>query len=210
MSIEGDQLENDHLDPELSDVIQKIMSDKKMNKRKLKEQHSEIAERFKLFFKHADVRLHSIIFRKCHKDARPCTWCNTHPVRGSDKLWSCLPQKSSGGLFFDSVEDLDKPGHNKTLLDLLKEIKSLKINPDSQFEDIVRCKEKGCLYTIKSEADGDRHCRIAHNENSKKNVSHVCRFKVAGVMCGAVFGKKWDLTKHKNNEGHVKRIRKNK
>ena len=104
------------------------------------------------------------------------------------------------------MEDPDKPGHNKTLLDLLKEVKTIKINPDSQFEDIQRCKEKGCMYTIKSEADAERHCRIAHSEASKKNMSHVCRFKVSGVICGAVFDKKWNLTKHKNKEGHVKRL----
>ena len=79
-------------------------------------------------------------------------------------------------------------------------------NESLDFKDIVRCKENGCMYTIMSDADGDRHCRIAHAEDRKKNVSHVCRFKVLGVMCGAVFEKKWDLTKHKNAEGHVKRM----
>ena len=206
MTIEDRDYENDHLDPEESDVIQKIMMDKKMNKRKLREQHPEIAEELKLFYKHCDIRLHNYFFRKCHKhSAHVCPWCRDHPVRSSDKLWSCLPPKSSGALFFDCEEDPNNLGHNRTLLDLLKDIKTLKIIPDGQYEGFMRCKEKGCLCSFKSDADADRHCRIAHGEASKKNISHVCRFKVDGVPCGAVYDKKWDLTKHKNKEGHVKR-----
>ena len=57
------------------------------------------------------------------------------------------------------------------------------------------------MYTIKSDAKGDR---MAHSEDSKKNMLQVRRFKVDGIMYGAVFEKKWDLTKHKNTEGHKK------
>ena len=172
----------------------------------MNEQHPAIAEELKLFYKHADIRAHNYFFRKCHKDASySCPWCKDHPVRSSDKFWSCLPQKSSGGLFFDCEEDPNRPGHNRTLLDLLKNIKTVKIAPDGQLEGVTRCKEKRCFCTFKSVADAERHCRMVHGEASKKNLSHVCRFKVNGVPCGIVFDKKWDLTKHKNKEGHVKR-----
>ena len=177
-----------------------------MNKKKLKEQFPDIAEELKLFFKHCDIRLHNFFFRKCHKNSKtPCSWCKDHPVRGSDKMWSCLPPKSSGGLFFDCQEDPSNPGHNKSLLDLLKEIQTLKISPDGQYEGVVKCKEKNCLCSFKSDTDADRHCRLAHGDQSKKNLSHVCRFKIDGKICGAVFEKKWDLTKHKNKEKHVNR-----
>ena len=68
--IEGQTFSNEFIPQEKADLIQKLMTDKKMNKRRIKEAHPDISEELKIFYKHCDDRLHSYVFRKCHpKDA---------------------------------------------------------------------------------------------------------------------------------------------
>ena len=131
--------ENDHIEEEETVVIQRIMEDKKMDKKKLREKHPDIYKELKVILKHVDVRLHGYVFRKCHPRERNCSYCKNNPRRGSDQMWKCLPKKSSGGLFFDCEKDPERPGHYKTLLDLLKEGTKIKIKPDAMYEGYDRC-----------------------------------------------------------------------
>jgi len=209
VTINGAVFDNGQIKQEDADVIQNIMTDKKMNKRMLKEKHPEIADNITTFYKHSDVRAHNIIFRKCDPKSRPCKYCKVNPIRSSDEFWSCLPKKQQGGLFFDCEEDSLQPGHYRTLLDLLGDISELSIKPDGQFSEIKRCQEKDCLYSFKSLQDSQRHHRIAHGTTGPKVNEHVCKFKIDGSVCGQVFTTKWNLTKHKNTSGH-KMSRKNK
>ena len=62
VNIEDKEYENDHLLQEEVNTIQRIMMDKQMNKKKLKEQFPDIAEELKLFYKHCDIRLHYFFF----------------------------------------------------------------------------------------------------------------------------------------------------
>ena len=69
------------------------------------------------------------------------TFCKKNPRRSSDKFWESLPRKSSGGLFFDLQPDPEKPDHYRTLLDMLKDVVNIKIQPDGMFKDVFgRCK----------------------------------------------------------------------
>ena len=153
VEIKGKIIDNNQLTSEEADVIQSLMSDKKNHRRLIEDNHPEIAKKLRIFHKHCDIRLHGYYFRKCHpKEKYRCSFCRAHPVRGSDKLWSCLPLRSAGGLFFDCVEDEKNPGHYKTLLDLLGDMKTLKISPDGMFADTIRCKVnivgKNCISYI--------------------------------------------------------------
>jgi len=203
--INGETVDNRHIKPEDANLIQKIMEDRKMNKKLLKNKQPQVAENLKIFYKHADVRQHNIIIRKCHPLSPPCRYCKDHPVRSSDQFWSCLPNKKKGGLFFDCEEDTQHPGHYRTLLDLLEDISEVTIKPDGQFTEVKRCEVRGCLYSFKSDQDAQRHCRLAHGILGPKVQDHICRWKVEGVACGQVFTTKWKLTKHKNSSGHKKK-----
>ena len=50
VSIKNSMYENDHIKQEETVIVQKIMEDKKMTKRKLRENHPDIADKLKLFF----------------------------------------------------------------------------------------------------------------------------------------------------------------
>ena len=132
--------ENDHIPEEEPKLIQSIMENKKMDKKKLRESQPDIYKRLQNIFKHVDVRAHGYIFRKCHPRDHQCDYCKENPRRGSDKLWKCLPSKSSGGLFYDLEPDPNMPGHYRTLLDMMTDGKNIKIKPDGMFDDIFgRC-----------------------------------------------------------------------
>ena len=119
--------------------MQKIMSSKTMNRRKLSEEYPEIFRRLKHLWAHSDVRTHSIFFRKCHKLGKySCKMCRERPPRSSDQLWEKLPAPGSGGLFYDVEPDEQFSGHYKTLLNMMFE-ENLKVVPDGQFEDVKRC-----------------------------------------------------------------------
>ena len=136
----GEELyENDYIDEEEPDLVQHIMEDKKMDKRKLRETYPGIYNRLKIILDHVDSRLHGYVFRKCHPKEKNCNYCMENPRRGSSQLWNCLPKKSSGGLFFYCEPDKDNPGHYRTLLDLLKDGAGIKINPDGMFNGYNRC-----------------------------------------------------------------------
>ncbi len=139
VDINGEVFENDHIEEEETEIVQRIMEDKKMDQKRLKELHPDIYRELKTILKHVDIRLHGYVFRKCHPKERNCSYCKNNPRRGSDQLWKCLPKKSSGGLFFDCEKDPERPGHYKTLLDLLKEGAKIKIKPDAMYEGYDRC-----------------------------------------------------------------------
>ena len=139
VNIGGELYENDFIEEEETVQVQRIMEDKKIDKQKLRETYPHIHGRLKTILKHVDSRLHGYIFRKCHPKERNCKHCKEKPVRGSAQLWSCLPKKSSGGLFFDCEVDKESPGRYRTLLDLLKDGVKIKINPDGMFDGYSRC-----------------------------------------------------------------------
>lgn len=205
----GDKdLENDHISEEEPKLIQAIMENKKMDKRTLRQSHPEIYKRLQNILKHVDIRLHGFIFRKCHPRDHQCDFCKENPRRSSDKLWKCLPRKSSGGLFYDIQPDPNMPGHYRTLLDMMGDGKKIKIKPDGMFEDVFgRCQENGCMVSFKCKADADRHFRLAHkNWNTQRNpFGHVCTFKINNVPCGQSFETDWLLKKHKNATNHINR-----
>lgn len=119
--INGNSYENGIITDEDYSLIQKLMEDKKMNKRTLARLHPNIAKNMKLFYRHCDVRSHNFVFRKCHPMHHyQCSHCKQFPPRSSSQFWSSLPLKQSGGLFFDCVPDVKHPGHYMSLLDMLK------------------------------------------------------------------------------------------
>ena len=140
----GDKnLENDYISQDETKIVQKIMEDKKMDKRKMRQEHPQIYERLQIIFQHMDVRLHGYVFRKCHPKDYQCDFCKKNPRRSSDKFWKSLPRKSSGGLFFDLQPDPEKPGHYRTLLDMMRDVVRIKIKPDGMFNDVFgRCQVK--------------------------------------------------------------------
>ena len=135
------EYENDHIPSDEPKLVQMIMENKKMDKRMLREKHPEISKHLQNIFKHVDIRLHGFVFRKCHPRDYQCDYCKENPRRSSNNLWKCLPSKSSGGLFFDVEPDPKMPGHYRTLLDMMKDGKKIKIEPDKVFGDVFgRCK----------------------------------------------------------------------
>ena len=54
------------------------------------------------------------------------------------KLWDDLPKRLSGGLFYSPVKDEKNPGHNMTLLQVLKD-PPFTIIPDKDIEGVERC-----------------------------------------------------------------------
>ena len=205
--IEGQTFSNEFIPQEKADLIQKLMTDKKMNKRRIKEAHPDISEELKIFYKHCDDRLHSYVFRKCHpKDANKCKYCKENPPRGSKELWETLPKKSSGGLFYDVEEDPLFPGHYTTLLQDVKNVYDIKIKPDNMFkndEKFQRSEEKNCFCTFKSDEDGRRHMRLAHDSKFKSK-ANVCKWLINGTPCGESFETPWRLQQHKTDKGHKK------
>ena len=148
VNIGGELYENDYIEEEETSLVQRIMEDKKMDKKKLRETYPNIYGRLKTILKHVDSRLHGYIFRKCHPKESNCSYCRETPRRGSSQLWSCLPKKSSGGLFFDCEVDKENPGHFRTLLDLLKDGEKIKINPDGILLDLVVARFVSSKFTI--------------------------------------------------------------
>ena len=75
-------------------------------------------------------------------------------------------RENNGALFLVSEEDHEKPGHNKTFLqlrdDLKKETKKILL-PDSDLadEEIVRCVKKNCLHVFKTDTAANRHYALA-------------------------------------------------
>ena len=139
--------ENDHIPAEEPKTVQMIMENKKMDKRAIREKYPEIYKRLQIILKHVDIRLHGFIFRKCHPRDHQCDYCKQNPRRSSDKLWKCLPSKSSGGLFFDVEPDPKSPGHYRTLLDMLGDGKKIKIKPDAMFGEVFgRCKVNPSIF----------------------------------------------------------------
>ena len=123
------------------------MENKKMDKRMLREKHPEIYKQLQNIFKHVDIRLHGFIFRKCHPRDHQCDFCKENPRRSSEELWKCLPVKASGGLFYDVEPDTNMPGHYRTLLDMMKDVKKIEIKPDRVFGEVFgRCKVKPNCY----------------------------------------------------------------
>ena len=170
-----------------------------MSKRKLKETHPDISEDLKLFYNHVDNRLHAFVFRKCSpNEANSCKYCRDNPPQSSQELWDTIPNKTSGGLFYDVRDDEELPGHFSTLLQDISKV-NIKIEPDNKFkndEKFQRCKELNCFCSFKSDEDGRRHMRLAHDAkfNPLKN---VCKFLINGVPCGESFETYWKLQQHK-------------
>ena len=199
--IGGEVFNNEHTSQETAEVIQKLMMDKKMTKRTIKENHPDLSEDLKLFYKHCDDRLHAYVLRKCHVKEKACKYCRENPPRSSQQFWNSMPKSSSGGLFYDVDDDPAKEGHYTTLLQDIEMVKNIKIKPDGKFLEVERCEEKMCLCSFKSGEDGKRHMRMAHN--SKVNpMRNVCKFIINGTPCGESFESYWKLQRHKTATGH--------
>lgn len=148
----------------------------------------------KFIHKHQDRRLHSVFIRKCHKrlDMHVCNHCRENPPRASDNFWKDLPKRKRGGLFYGVEKDMDFPDHNQTYLQKL-ESKS-QIYPDQEMGvEVKRCKEKGCLYAFKSDADVERHLKIIHDKHGKDTFPFPvkCPFKDGVEFCNKVFETKY-------------------
>ena len=138
IKIDNHEVNNDIISEKEGQKVQKIMENKSMTKRKLRQEYPEIYSNLMLFSKHCDSRLHALYFRKClPKDGHVCKFCLDHPVRSSKEFLDCLPARSKGGLFYDAVDDELHPGHFMTLLQLLQH-KDVKIDPDGK-TDSKRC-----------------------------------------------------------------------
>ena len=200
VEIGGEKYANNFFKEDEAAKVQDIMDDDKMTREKLRSHEPTVAEYLKIIFHHMQTTAHGYVIRKCKPGEYSCEYCKSHPTRGSTRLWSALPSKKSGGLFYDCQEDVNKPGHYRTLLDLLNE-KDLKIKPDGIFPEMEKCQEKNCFTTFKSRKDGERHSRLAHNI-VQVQTEFPCNFKVNGKTCGQVFESAYFLQKHKNLTGH--------
>jgi len=205
VEVDGSKFANNFFKEEEAKTVHSIQKDKKMNRRTLRRLHPDIADNFQVIMKHVQITLHGFVFRKCKPgDGNPCGYCKANPTRGSKELWSVLPSKKSGGLFYDCEPDPNKPGHYRTLLDLVSNVNNIKIKPDGEFADVERCKEKNCLVSFKSKADANRHYRLFHDLESSANPNgYKCNFKMSnGEICATVYQTQWLLVKHKQATGH--------
>jgi len=206
VKINGNMYENDFFTAEEDAIVHEIMEKKSYHKRRVTEEHPDIAEYLRLIYRHSQVTMHGYVFRKClPQDGYVCEYCKAHPLRISKEMQDALPSRKSGALFYDCIPDPERPNHYQTLLKMMSEVKSLKITPDAMFPDVKRCQESNCLYSFKSQADADRHQRLAHGTNNKPNhpAGFVCKFKINGQVCGQSFDSYWFLTKHKKANGHI-------
>ena len=138
--INGKEYDNDIIPQDEAEKVQKIMEDNKMTRRKLMEEYPDIGRKLCIILKHVDNRSHGFCYRKCSPlKSYSCDYCKNAPPRSSDRLWRSLPQKNSGGLFYDFEPDTDNPGHYKTLLQLIKNADEIVIKPDSMFKEVLRC-----------------------------------------------------------------------
>ena len=143
VEIHGNLYDNDTIEQEETEVIQKIMENSKMTSRKLREEHPEIAKKLHIILKHVDIRSHGYCLRKCSPlENYSCDYCRGAPPRSSLKVWRSLPRRDAGGLFYDCEPDPNKPGHYRTLLDMLKNVNNIIVRPDSMFPEVLRCKVK--------------------------------------------------------------------
>ena len=161
-------MDNPDIEKEETLKVQKIMEDRKMDKKVIKREHPEIYEKLKTILKHVDIRLHGFVFRKCHPKEYNCGHCKKFPQRSSQQFWSCLPKKSSGGLFFDAEPDTNFPGHYRTLLDMLGDGDTIKVKPDGEYQNPYgRCQVR--LYFVSSSDDkmisGKGLLCVIQNEN---------------------------------------------
>ena len=165
--IDGKTVFNNSFTEEEAKLVHKIMKDKSMTRKKLLNDNPEVAETLKIIFKHIQVTLHGFAIRKCKKgkiQGPVCKYCQEHPTRASEKLWSALPHTRSGGLFFDCEPDVGNPGHYRTLLDLVKNVDTVRIKLDGMFDDVQYCDVSNCMVTFKSNADAQRHARLCHDK----------------------------------------------
>ena len=136
VDIEGKKYNNEHF-TELAEV--KDYYDSKLSEERLRKKSKDLRAESKLICSHMDKRSHCMIFRKCSKllKEKVCSYCKSNPPQASEALWRDLPARNLGGLFFDVQEDPEFPGHNKTLLKMIKEMPN--IEPDGDIPDIKRC-----------------------------------------------------------------------
>ena len=101
-----------------------------------------MTEMMKIIFKHIQITLHGFVYRKCGpNDVKSCDYCKSNPPRGSEKLWSALPDRAkNGALFYDCEEDMNNPGHYRPLLDLIQHVKDITIKLVRMFSDVSYCK----------------------------------------------------------------------
>ena len=165
--IRGQTVFNNTFNEEEANLVQKIMENKTMTRNKLVKEHPEVAETLKIIFKHIQITLHGFVIRKCKKGkimGPVCRYCQEHPARASEKLWSALPHARSGGLFFDCEPDDTNPGHYRTLLDLVKNVDKVRIKLDGMYDGVQYCNVSNCMVSFKSSADAQRHARLCHDQ----------------------------------------------
>ena len=136
VEIQGKKYNNEHFN-ELVEV--KDYYDSKLSEERLRKKSTDLRAESKLICSHMDKRSHCMIFRKCSKllKEKVCSHCKSNPPQASEALWRDLPARKLGGLFFDVQEDPEFPGHNKSLLKMIKEMPN--IVPDGDIPDIKRC-----------------------------------------------------------------------
>lgn len=149
------------------------------NKRvkQLNAENGEYIKECKFFANHLDSRKHALIFARC--STKPCKSCkdfrSRNPLPKKFHQQIGLPRREeNGALFFVPEEDPTHPGHNKTylqLLDELKKDKNKKFTPDEDLadEEKLRCVDKNCLHVFKNDTAGNRHYALVH-EKTGKNV----------------------------------------
>ena len=108
--INGQEIRNDFYSD--LDVVNQVFRGQfglsKLKAMEQKAEHLKILEEFRFYHKHADVRSHQIVFRRC--DVNECPQCKTfRRLKGYGKDYYKkldLPPSSSGGLFFTQVDFL--------------------------------------------------------------------------------------------------------
>ena len=110
--INGKEIQNDYYSD--LDLVNQVFRGQfgvyKLENMEQKEETRKILEEFRFYHKHADVRSHQIVFRRC--DVNECAQCKSfRRLKGYGKDYYKkldLPPSSSGGLVFTQVDPFCK------------------------------------------------------------------------------------------------------
>ena len=124
---------------------------------------------------------------KC-QDLSSCVMCMTCAMRIFFYRW---------GFFYDNGSEKDRPGHFRTLLDMIQNINTL-IVPDGTYDRIIHYPEIWCFTVCKGDADRELDRQLAtYNPTSKGNnpvLNIICQHKTKGGIYGLSFNT-WGLLK---------------
>ena len=140
VEIEGSMIKNNFYSDidEVNKVYQGAVSKTKL--KNLANENNLVWKEMKKMHKHLDKRQHALVFRRCEPGTKMCSDCRKRKTRLPKVLRDSLPKKKAGGLFYVPQPDRHHLGKNMTYLDQVKEVKKMKIVPDSDLNnDVVRC-----------------------------------------------------------------------